>query len=135
MLVSVQAAEKCLLTIKPDLCERYVQAWRKDLTDWKRRAAEIPEMLTVEEALRELRLAPAQPAKNTTKIWPRPNETASTFVAGPVTIPRFDILKVMSECRVPAAVNQQSNEAVPAPESKEALVGTAASASDNHCWR
>lgn len=96
MLASVQAAEKCLLTIKPDLCERYVQAWRQDLTDWKRRAAEIPEMPTVETALRELRLAPAQSATSTRKIWPRSNETAPTFAAGPATIPRLDILKVMS---------------------------------------
>lgn len=119
MLVSVQAAEKCLLTIKPDLCERYVQAWRQDLTDWKQRAAGIPEMPTVEEALRELRLAPAQSATSTRKFWPRPNVTASTFTAGPVTIPRLDILKVMAERLVPAAVDQQPSDAVPAASSND----------------
>ena len=39
--MSVQQAEKCLQTIKPDLCERYVQAWRYDLADWKQRTAAI----------------------------------------------------------------------------------------------
>jgi hypothetical protein len=131
MLVSVQAAEKCLLTIKPDLCERYVQAWRKDLTDWKRRAGEIREMPTIETALRELGLAPAQSAASPRKIWPHLNETASTFVAGPATIPRLDILKVMSERLVPAAADQQPNEAIPDAESREALIPSAASASDN----
>ena len=42
MLLSVQAALKCSLMIKPDLCQRYVQLWRGDLADWKRRVAGIP---------------------------------------------------------------------------------------------
>jgi hypothetical protein len=97
MLASVQAAEKCLLTIKPGLCERYVQAWRQDLMDWKRRATEIPTMPTVEAALRELSLAPVEPARSNRKILPRSDETAPTVAPGPITIPRFDTLKVMSK--------------------------------------
>lgn len=129
LLASVQAAEKCLLTIKPELCERYVHAWRQDLTDWKRRAAEIPEMPTVEMALRELGLAPAQSARSTRQSWPRPSGRAPTFAAGPVAIPRFDILKVMSECLGPAAVDQQPNEAATDHQSQDTLAPTAVASS------
>ena len=58
MLLSVQSALKCSLRIKPDLCERYIGLWRQDLADWKRRAAAIPTMPSIEAALREMRLAP-----------------------------------------------------------------------------
>jgi hypothetical protein len=99
---SVLAAEKCLLTIKPDVCERYVQAWRQDLADWRWRTADIPTTHTIESALHELRLAPAQATKTSKRTLPRRDETAPNITAGPVTIPQFDTLKAMSERLAPA---------------------------------
>jgi hypothetical protein len=97
MLLSVQQALKCLLTIKPDVCERYVRLWRQDLADWKRRAASIPTMPSVEAALQEMRLAPPPSASGAGRILPRRAETAPGITAGPVAIPRFDTLKKLSE--------------------------------------
>jgi hypothetical protein len=97
MLQSVQQALKCLLTIKPDLCERYVRLWRQDLVDWKRRVTGIPVMPSIEAALTELRLAPTTPANSTSRVLPRRDEATPTITAGPVMIPWFDTLKQMSE--------------------------------------
>ena len=92
MLLSVQQALKCLLTIKPDVCERYVRLWCQDLADWKRRAATIRVKSTVEEALREMRLAPSAAASGTGKTLLRRPEAALNVKAGPVVIPRSDTL-------------------------------------------
>jgi hypothetical protein len=94
--MSVQQAEKCLQTIKPDLCERYVQAWRHDLADWKQRAAEIPAMPSIEAALLEMGLTPVMSAGGTGRTPPRWAEATPKIKAGQVTIPRFDTLKEMS---------------------------------------
>ncbi len=98
MLLSLHWAEKCSLTIKPDLCERFVQAWRQDLATWKRRSANIPVVPTIDAALVELGLAPAPSAKGIGKMLLRPDdETVPDVQAGPVTIPMSDTMKVMSE--------------------------------------
>ena len=68
MLLSVQSALKCSLMIKPDLCARYIQLWRQDLADWKRRAAAIPRMPSIDAALREMRLLPPTQRRSTEKI-------------------------------------------------------------------
>ena len=57
MLESVRSAQKSSLMIKPDFCERYVRLWRQDLADWKRLAARIPSMPSIDAALTEMRLA------------------------------------------------------------------------------
>jgi hypothetical protein len=54
---SLHAAVKCLGEITPDLCARYVEAWRQDLNHWKRRWARIRLMPSVDEALAALGLA------------------------------------------------------------------------------
>ncbi len=97
MRLSVEWALKSLQAIKPDLCERYVRAWRRDLAAWKRRAAKIPVMSSIEEALREMGLTPAASASSTGRIRPRRDEMVPDITAGPVMIPRFDTLKQMSE--------------------------------------
>jgi hypothetical protein len=97
MQASLVAAEKCLLRIKPDLCERYVQAWRQDLTDWKLRAGAIPTMPSVAAALRELGLTAAESRNGAGRKLNRRDETASNMTAGAVTIPQFDTLKDMSQ--------------------------------------
>jgi len=98
ILLSVQAAEKWLLKIKPDLCERYVRAWRQDLVGWQRRVNEIPVIPDdIEAALRELDLVGAQPVNSTASISRHRLQTPRNFMAGPVTIPRFDTLNDMSE--------------------------------------
>ena len=97
MLASVKEALKCLLNITPELCERYIQAWRKDLADWKRRLAAIPAMPSIEAAILELGLTPVMPANHTGRIQPRWDEAVANTRAGQVAIPRFDTLKEMSE--------------------------------------
>ena len=96
MLESVRSALKCLLRIKPDLCERYVQLWRQDLDGWKRRTAEIPEMPSIEAALDKVGLASSAWVSGTGKIPLRRDESANVM-AGPVVIPRFDTLRELSE--------------------------------------
>ena len=97
MLHSVQSALKCLLKIKPDLCERYIRLWRQDLEDWKWRAAGIPEMPSIEAALQEMRLSLPARRNSTGKIRHRRDEAAANITAGPVMIPRFDTLKELPE--------------------------------------
>jgi len=97
MLLSVQSALKCSLKIKPDLCERYIELWRQDLADWKRRAAAIPQMPSIDAALREMRLSPPPQRGSTAKIRHRRDEAAENITAGPVMIPQLDILKELSE--------------------------------------
>jgi hypothetical protein len=97
MMHSVQSALKCSLKIKPDLCERYIRLWRQDLEDWKRRAAAIPQMPSIDAALREMRLSRPTQRSSTGKIRHRRDEAAENITAGPVMIPRFDTLKELSE--------------------------------------
>jgi hypothetical protein len=98
MMESVQAALKCLREIKPELCARYVQSWRRDLDDWKRRMAGIPvlssidEALAIEKALAELQLARTAPASSTLKLMPPWDEATPPITAGAVPIPQIDTL-------------------------------------------
>jgi hypothetical protein len=96
MQMSVEQAGKCLLTIKPDLCERYVQAWRHDLTDWKQRVPGIADKLSIGDALEEMDLRFAAPGSNTGRILPHWEEAAPNVVAGAVSIPLFSTLPEMS---------------------------------------
>ncbi len=94
--MSVQHAEKCLQTIKPDLCERYVQAWRHDLADWKHQVPGIPSMPSIEAALLAMDLPFAAPGRSAGRILPHWVEAAPSVTAGAVSIPRFDTLPEMS---------------------------------------
>ena len=89
MIASVEAAQKCLEQIKPELCARYVQAWRKDLSDWKRRLADVPAM-PVEKALAALRLTPTAPASDSWKVMPEWAVSLPAATAGAVAIPQID---------------------------------------------
>jgi len=93
--MSVQQAEKCLQTIKPDLCERYIRAWRHDLADWKQRMpgkAELP----IGAILLEMGLPFATPGSSNRRIMPHWVEATPSVPAGAVMIPRFDTLPEMS---------------------------------------
>ena len=56
LLLSVEAALKCSVTIEPESLERYIWLWRQDLRDWQRRVAAIRQTLSLEVALKELGL-------------------------------------------------------------------------------
>jgi len=56
MLSSVTAAQECLAQIKPDMCERYVELWRKDLSLWERTLSDLPRVPSIAEALNLLGL-------------------------------------------------------------------------------
>jgi len=93
---SLQSALKCLRGITPDLCARYVEAWRQDLEHWKRRWGEISVMPSVDAALAELGLA-TTPTENPKRIL-HPQDIAALLPApGQVTIPKFDTLMEMAE--------------------------------------
>ena len=131
LLASVQSAQKCLLKIEPDLCERYIQLWRQDLDDWKRRMAGIPEVPSIEVALEDMRLSAPVPESRTAKILNRRDRAAPNITPGPVEIPRFDTLKGWSKKE--ASPRDLSLIAVgPAPASKPQpeleLVGSSESA-------
>ena len=83
LLASVQSAQKCLLKIEPDLCERYIQLWRQDLDDWKRRMAGIPEVPSIEVALEDMRLSVPVPESRTAKILNRRMARHRTSHLGP----------------------------------------------------
>lgn len=93
---SLQSALKCLTGIDPDLLARYVEAWRQDLKDWKRRWAEIRVVSSVDEALAELGLA-TTPADSTRRILHPLDRAKLLREPGPVIIPSFDTLKKMEE--------------------------------------
>ena len=95
IVASLHRALKCLGGITPDLCARYVEAWRHDREDWKRRWAEIEVMPSAVEALAELELpTPADTRKRLLHPQDRP---ARPLAPGRVTIPRFDTLREMAE--------------------------------------
>ena len=57
LLRSVEAARECSAEISPELFERYVWLWQKDLRDWGQRIAEIRRMPSLDAALQALDLA------------------------------------------------------------------------------
>jgi hypothetical protein len=95
MVASLHRALKCLSGITPDLCARYVQAWRHDREDWKRRWAEIEVMPSAAAALAELGLP--TPADTTERLLHPQDRPARPLTPGRVTIPRFDTLREMAE--------------------------------------
>ena len=97
MLVSVYSALKCLLSIKPDVCERYVRHWRQDLADWRQRAAGIEKVPSVEAALAKMHLVSWASVGSTAKVTYRPEELTPNVTAGAVGLPQFDTLKDLSE--------------------------------------
>jgi hypothetical protein len=56
LLLSVEMALKCSITIGPELLERYVLLWRQDLREWQQRIAGISPMPSLDAALQELGL-------------------------------------------------------------------------------
>jgi hypothetical protein len=59
LLLSVEAALKCSITIEPELLEHYVWLWRRDLRDWEGRVVGIGQVPSIEVALKELELEPS----------------------------------------------------------------------------
>ena len=126
LLASVQSAQKCLLKIEPDLCERYIQLWRQDLDDWKRRMAGIPEVPSIEVALEDMRLSVPVPESRTAKIVNRRDGAAPNITPGPVEIPRFDTLKGWSKEASPRRLSTTAAGPTPAspPRPELKLVGS-----------
>jgi hypothetical protein len=89
---SVQAALKSLGETKPSVCAGYVQRWRQDLMEWKRRLVLIPAMPSVEAALEELGLA-TMPIDDVRRILHPQDRDAVVPTVGPVIIPKFATLK------------------------------------------
>jgi hypothetical protein len=96
LTVSVREAVKTLLSIQPELCELYVCAWRDDIADWRKRLNGIPEMPSIEAALRELRLTPVTSAGSDKRTAPR-QEISPGVSAGPASIPVSGTMRKMLE--------------------------------------
>jgi hypothetical protein len=95
IVASLHRALKCLSGITPDLCARYVEAWRHDCENWKRQWAEIEVMPSAVAALEELGLP--TPADTTKRLLHPQDRPARPLAPGRVTLPRFDTLREMAE--------------------------------------
>jgi hypothetical protein len=111
---AVQQSIKCLLTIKPEVCEQYIQLWRKDLAAWKWRAGGISAAASVEEALSVLRLEPAQSTSGTGWLPSAGSAEPLEVRAGAVAVPWFGTME-----KLPTEVG-----ATPRRSSSAAEVGT-----------
>jgi hypothetical protein len=94
VVYSVKRALKCLQTIDPGLCARYVQLWREDLVGWRQQMAGIDEV-SIEAALAKLRLAPAGRVCNVAGDLPRRDATGPAVTAGAVMLPRSETMNHM----------------------------------------
>lgn len=123
--MSVRQAERSLQMIKPDFCERYVQAWRHDLAEWKQGMSGIAAKATIEAALQEMELPFVTPGNNAGRILPHWPEATPSVRAGAVVIPHFSTLTEMSvRSKALHTDSPASSEASPsAPEHKEILAG------------
>jgi hypothetical protein len=92
MVASVTSALKCLGQIDPEICVRYIQAWRADLDLWKRRVAEIPAALPLKDALAMLGLASTPAADRLWRVQPNWDERRPPKKAGPVSILEIDTM-------------------------------------------
>ena len=57
LLLSVGLAQKCSIGISPEVLERYIRLWRRDLHDWEQRLARVSQIRSPDTALRALGLA------------------------------------------------------------------------------
>jgi hypothetical protein len=57
---AVQTAMLCLVQLRPQAFEKYINAWRDDLTIWAERLDTVPRAGSLEEALETLALGSAQ---------------------------------------------------------------------------
>jgi hypothetical protein len=92
---SVESAQECLRNISPGLCTRYVELWRQDLRDWKRRLTNIPAAGSVEDALVELGLPTARTNRPWRILHPG-DEVLMPRHAGPVTLPTSETQREMA---------------------------------------
>jgi hypothetical protein len=117
LVEAVKWALKSLRKIGPDLCERYVQAWRADLIDWRGRVADISAMSSIQAALAKLGLEPTGPDGGGGGVPFRRAEAAPVGMAGAVTIPRFETINQMAErvsaSSVPFGANEDAVRLVP----------------------
>jgi hypothetical protein len=113
LVESVKWALKSLRKIKPDLCERYVQAWRADLLDWRKRIAGVGAMPSIQAALAELGLEGAGPASGATGVPFRRAEALPMVMAGAAAIPRFETTTQISERLAALLSLRATDEAAP----------------------
>jgi hypothetical protein len=95
IIASIHSALKCLSGITPDLCARYVEAWRQDLKAWKQRWAEVRVMPSVAAALVELRLPTS--AESTKRLLHPQDRPPQSPAPRPFSILRFETLRKMAD--------------------------------------
>jgi hypothetical protein len=94
LLLSVEAALECSITIRPELFERYVWLWRRDLRDWERRVTRIGRVSSLEVALKELGLEPSAGSRAADVARPRPTGLTEEPPTMPYTLlDLYDLLE------------------------------------------
>ena len=101
LVYSVKRAQKCLQTIDPDLCARYVKRGARISSAGGSRWHEIGGEVSAKEALAELRLAPAGRVFNSTADRSLRDEAAPVIMAGAAALPRFETMNQMPERAIP----------------------------------
>ena len=96
IIASLHSAMKSLSGIRPDLCTRYVEAWRQDLRHWRLRWAGIKVMPSVDAALAELGLA-TTPTDSPKRVLHPQDRPVLPPTPGLVTIPEFGTLRELAQ--------------------------------------
>lgn len=63
--ISIRAAQKQLDRISPELCQKFIDLWQSDLTEWRRHITELPYCDSIESALEHLKLDYAKSSPST----------------------------------------------------------------------
>lgn len=105
IIASLHSALKCLSKITPDLCARYVKAWRQDLQDWERRWAAVPVASSVAEALAQLGL-PASVDTPKRLVHPQDRPVLPPKPV-PTAIPPSEALRNLAERLTPRVLDQR----------------------------
>jgi hypothetical protein len=101
---SMKWALKSLQAIEPELCARYVELWREDLSLWKGRMARIGKRpLSIEAALATLQLRPAGPVYNVARYWSGPSAVIPAPAIAAGALPRRGAVNQMPASAAPGA--------------------------------
>jgi hypothetical protein len=135
MVASVESALECLDEIEPEFCARYIRAWRADLQLWKRRLADVPAGLPLEDALAVMRLEPTASADRYWRVLPNWDEPKPTVTPGPVSIPAIDTMKQLRTTKPLEILADEVAAALAAGQTRGAEQLPAVPAGSGRHWR
>jgi hypothetical protein len=95
LTLALDSAIACLDRIKPEMCREYVDAWQSDLDGWSKRLLDVPQLDSVEGALRGLGLEENSWVGTTCSPSSRPEDPESRFRLGQAFLPQVATLVPM----------------------------------------